>query len=131
MAWLYTDQWAAGFFDGEGCITIGQSKHLTPQHDLRIQVTQKATLPLKILAEEHGGKLYKMSRDCWNWKLHGLAAEKFLIRIQPFSLCKAPEITIALAFRRTVGAVGRKLPVGVTEKRMRLRDELSSLNRAT
>jgi hypothetical protein len=124
MGWLYSDEWAAGFFDGEGCVSISvdRSKQ-TPQHDLTVSVSQKHCRPLDELQIQHGGSISptKTPSGCWRWRLAGGKAERFLRRIYPHSLEKHSQITLALAFRGTIGTVGHRIGSDVTAHREAIR----------
>lgn len=132
MSWVYSDQWAAGFFDGEGSVSINRRNSRTPQHDLSVQVSQKQRPPLDELYIQHGGTIgqTKTPAGCWRWRLAGRKAEEFLIRIRPYVLVKRDVIDIAIDFRKTVVGTGKRLPFGVTNQREIFRKQIIEKNRS-
>jgi chorismate mutase len=59
MSWLYSDQWASGFFDGEGCISISKRQRTVGylEHHLSVQVSQNDKRPLLEIQKRFGGSL--------------------------------------------------------------------------
>ncbi len=109
MSWHYSDQWAAGFFDGEGCVTISR-RDRSPgfkEHFLAVQVGQNNKRPLEVLHARFGGCFTKSG--CWRWRCHGSAACRFLQAIGPYSLVKRREVDLALELRALIGIPGRRV----------------------
>ena len=52
---MLSDEYAAGFFDGEGCIHIAMGRSGIAQ--IRLEVSQKVTYMLELFQEKYGGKL--------------------------------------------------------------------------
>ena len=94
--------WAAGFFDGEGCIQIvlkrskGSPKKL---QELGIFISQKDRRPLALLKERFGGSLFWVHGGVSVLQLGPRAGEVFLRAIYPYSQVKREQIRIALDFR--------------------------------
>lgn len=96
--------WAAGFFDGEGCVYAGHDK--TPQgyHVWRfyIVVSQTDPRPLEALASRWGGtvKFKRRSqdhhKDQWSWTLRGQLAAVFIAEILPLLRVKSEVARAAL-----------------------------------
>jgi hypothetical protein len=121
MSWHYTDEWAAGFFDGEGCVCI--QKRLRGnflEHFLSVQVGQSTRLCLDELAARFGGGVTSYSKTggkFWRWRLHGTKAERFLKTIQPHSLVKRREIDAAIELRSAIGSPGKRSTPWAREKK--------------
>lgn len=81
--------WAAGFFDGEGCVSA--SEVITNGRWLRfqfsVQVSQAKRAPLDELQTTWGGRISQSTkhqphhRDQWRWQIVGLDAARFLTDI--------------------------------------------------
>lgn len=94
--------YAAGFFDGEGCISLGPTGRT-----VRAQmVLGNTNLPvLEWLREHWGGQIYAKKdriqrRPQWQWRLNESRTAVFLDDIGPFVKVKAPAIGNARAFLR-------------------------------
>ena len=99
-------EYIAGYFDGEGCITM----RIRPGNDscrLAVQV-QTANLPiLEILRSRFGGwigpnkhvdkRLINTTKQRYHWQLSGIQeCHDFLYSIQPFAIEKRSQIDTAL-----------------------------------
>lgn len=111
--WSYSDQWAAGFFDGEGCVSISRRQRTKSfvEHYLSVQVGQIIRAPLEALRQHNGGNIYQGTTQsrCWRWKIHGKPAERFLKSIYQFSIVKRHEISLALSLRALIGEPGKRV----------------------
>lgn len=136
--------WAAGFFDGEGCVLLARMRPRTPQSAvslrLGIAVAQKVREPLDTLAQRWGGtvRLSHESRtnrhaDAYDWRLHGAAAVVFLRDVRPYLRVKHRQADVGIAYGMTIGEgrrVGKRgVPAGLAAMRERLFIELRALNR--
>ena len=86
--------YAAGFFDGEGSISVSLMK----DRYLRIEVacSQKYSPALRWMQRTFGGNVYgEEGRGC-QWKLHGEDGTKFLHLVSPFLIVKAREAQLVL-----------------------------------
>ena len=130
MTWLYSDQWAAGFFDGEGCITVDMRRDKQPG-SICAQTTQKMKLPLSILQNKWGGTIdsFRQSSPCFRWRLSARQAEAFLTAIYPHSLVKRRQIEITFAYLKTMGKAGTRTPETVKQMRRALIKELADEKR--
>lgn len=103
--------WAAGFFDGEGHIGIYTRRRSWGNvvHIMRAGVTQRDRPALDLLVAEFSGYvgLPSCDGDCHRWSVQARKAEVFLRAIQPYSIVKAEQITVALAFMDRRIAVGQ------------------------
>jgi hypothetical protein len=113
--------WAAGFIDGEGCITLApQNRPRNNTHasvcSVLIQVTQINRVPLDKLVALFGGYVGTMrARNArqgwvWQWRLHR-ASEVIpvLESVMPYLVLKRPEAEVVLAYARTVGCGYRRI----------------------
>lgn len=97
-------EYAAGFFDGEGCVSItitGKNR----QTKLRVMVVNTDPRILETFRLTFGGCLSKPRTLGKGWKafrvltFNGDEAEAFLLKIKPFSLIKIKQINLALEFK--------------------------------
>lgn len=105
--------WAAGFFDGEGCIGISYSNPpsrreggRSRQFALCVQIVNTHRATLEFLRDIFGfGRLYTRKpanprcRSPHVWTVGSVMAGCFLRVIQPHSVTKAEQIRLALRFR--------------------------------
>ena len=73
--------WAAGFFDGDGCVTVThQVKQGKPYSWLSMSAAQSDRRPLERLASILGGRIIPVGPNAlsvkqrWRWQLTGRAA---------------------------------------------------------
>ena len=103
LAVIISTQYAAGFFDGEGCINItvrGPSRQVC----LRVMLVNTDAPILRFFQIQFGGRLAKprMNGDGWkefrqlNWSGHAAAA--FIREIEPYLILKKPQAQLALEF---------------------------------
>ena len=97
------DAWAAGFFDGEGC--IGAYHNGGGRYQLAVIVTNTDRRPLDIFLELYGGtfgvnkkETDPKHRTSWDVRLRGSEAEAFLRRILPYSVVNKDQIELVLNF---------------------------------
>lgn len=138
--------WCAGFFDGEGSISIPRANRKTGsgiltknQMWLQINITQNQKPPLLSIKELFGGRVVichqpaskKLLRPIWRWVADGPTAAKFLIAVRPYLRIKGVAADIALRFQTTVGNSGHVDNAAfVMAARVALKAELEAANRA-
>ncbi len=121
--------WAAGFVDGEGCITISTRVRSRNRRDygLSLYVGQVDPKPLLMLREMFGGSVVRKSRQkferrqMWMWRLTGRSAYAALLVIRPYLVVKADQADIAVEFQERMSSyvrVGRRVDDAETEARM-------------
>ena len=119
------EAYAAGLFDGEGCILVrhvGTPSHYTRRfyHQLNIKIQMTDREPLDILAQYFGGKVLPQKlvtpRQAYLWSLTNREAQKFLRVIHPYMVCKAEQARLALEY--PAGELG----VNITEEIVELRE---------
>jgi len=87
--------WTAGIIDGEGCIGIYQTRKDKITKRGVVQVGNTDFRMLQTLQNNFGGGIYQNSRrkrprskPIWNWMLVGWKTVPFLIKIEPYLVCK-------------------------------------------
>lgn len=99
-------EYAAGFFDGEGCVCIFIPKE--PQHYRRLQVqivntNEEVLLRFKKTFEGcvnlvEKSKINPRWKDSYTWTLTGGKAYTFLNKILPFLIVKKTKVELAIKF---------------------------------
>lgn len=92
--------WAAGFIDGEGCITIkkgGLTVAHRQRYTLSLSVSQVKLAPLLILRELFGGSITE-SVQINQWGVASRQAASALKQLEPFLVNKKSEAIVALEF---------------------------------
>lgn len=125
-AWQRDDLiYFAGFFDGEGCISIARQKKVWGNknqayfHRLRINLAQKDPSVLKQLYEIVGGSLH-CSNGIWKWYADDASAVQFLESITPFLRIKKTQAELALEFSKTKKGGNGSITAEVFDIRERL-----------
>jgi hypothetical protein len=104
VARQYDVIWAAGFFDGEGCVCIvKQVKRQKTYHWLDISVYQNHRASLEELQGLFGGSIVIEGR-AWKWRACGPTAGEALREMLPYLRVKRAQAEIAVAFQ------SRRLP---------------------
>ncbi len=110
-------QWAAGFFDGDGCVFIGKT------NTLYVIVNQAVTYKTNLdeLARLFGGIARKTGvpklpthNQTYTWTLCGKKAAAFCKQIEPHALLKRPQVLLGASHR-----VEEKIGAGETIKQMK------------
>lgn len=121
--------YAAGLFDGEGCVMI--TKTLNGHYSAVAKVAMTTKEPLFLLQELFGGSIavrpVKGRRKLqWDWSVYGRELERFLEAILPSLLVKFFQATLTLvliaSLKYTTGT-GKRVPVYIVELREFLRLE--------
>jgi len=143
--------YAAGFFDGEGHISIAKrtarsrkkyGTYTYERYDLIVTTSQVFSGPIIWLQERFGGRIRrsiaKRSYDRglyarWDWILSSQNGATFLRAVLPYLIVKRREAEIALDFVSTLSLVrpgSKKLPAWIQEKRAKLYGEIREARRA-
>lgn len=100
----------AGFFDGEGCISISKYQgpnNRTPVYFLQVVLVQKGISPLFELRELVGvGTIHdrtKYSKGVYEWRLPARDAAEFLVAILPYLRNKREQAEIAIEYQSKQG----------------------------
>jgi len=127
----------AGFFDGEGSITIHQNggkapRGKSPNHMLQVSIGNTNPLVLRWLHEEFGGSYClrrrpsERHRTCHQWIVRAHEALVFLIAIEPFLKMKKEQCNVALEFQSRKKRQG---PKQLSEEEVNWREEQRNLIR--
>jgi hypothetical protein len=117
----------AGFFDGEGSISILKRKkgEWNVSHFLRVSVGQKDGATLDWIKEKFGGNVYLVSRDgSYLWAVTDKNAYVFLKKIQSYLQYKKPQADLGIRFyeERILGATRRNRKIPLSEEELALRE---------
>ena len=95
----------AGFFDGEGCISLrtmmDKKKAKTPSYQVEVAIGQKNIATLQELHQMAGiGKVYESGggRGCATWRLTHIQSRDFLSVLLPYLRNKKQEAVLAIEF---------------------------------
>jgi hypothetical protein len=126
-------QWiiyAAGFFDGEGCISI--VFHKKKHYSLELAVSQADPNPLWAMQSLFGGRIVKhgqsVNRPVYYWKASSRQSMEAIKEMLPFLVVKREQAIIALQFRETI-TTDHKVTPDIVFKREALRKELARIKR--
>lgn len=138
--------WAAGFFDGEGCVMVELSKEKKCLHGYRTSlhatVTQTSLPCLHKYLEAFGGSITTTENRTPNgrrwavqyrWIARNQEALDFLMAIEPYCVVKKEQINAALQYPlfskdgKKYGNKGNPLPDDVFEARLQLRKFLQDI----
>lgn len=96
-----TEQYLAGFFDGEGSVILAKTGAIM------LQMTSTTHEVLEKIQEEFGGSLCQFSYSlkgrmvpCWIWRVGGEAALELVKRIRPYCLVKGEEMDLLQQYRK-------------------------------
>lgn len=93
--------WAAGFFDGEGCVYIDRRKSAgmrAESHSLHLSVGQKVKQPLELLVRLFGGSI-RQDTLIYRWHVSGPTAANALRFMLPYLTLKKPQAELGLLFQ--------------------------------
>lgn len=133
-------QWliyAAGFFDGEGCISIIRTRargKLSRNYYLQLSTGQLDPAPLFILQSLFGGYIKsppkKEQRTVYRWTLTHKRAGPTIAELLPYLIVKRKQAECGLEFASITNA-GRNMTDEVLAERERLCQKLTSLKYCT
>ena len=137
MSYTHEVSWAAGFFDGEGYVTIRERSH--PKYTgyyLRIGINHVAIEPLLEMQRLFGGTIEKQNPDKvvgnrkprHRWTTGTSNAAETLKKMLPYMKNKNKVAALALDFQTTIGAHGQKVSDEMQEKRKFFKQEITRLN---
>lgn len=134
-------EYMAGFFDGEGSISIVHSRHKDGRNTFQVLV-QISNINKKILdlyKEAFGGQVYEVKtkksnhRQAYYWKVVSRDANKFLRAIYPYLKLKFLQAELAIEFQELIDvtkkqARGKKLNKKQIEFRKEYQNNMKRLN---
>ena len=95
----------AGFFDGEGSVTVGRKTRSTGDRSyfLQISITQPSLPALEVYQSYFGGHVGSVKRPAgmsptWQWSPHQAGKTLFLSSLLPFIVLKKQQFERALEF---------------------------------
>lgn len=112
--------YAAGFFDGEGTVSIAKPSAWSRQYKMIVRITQVTELPLKELKKKWGGCVclrkmnYKNSKhhDIYIWTISNAKARIFLEDVYPYVMVKRAVTILGLEFQRVAT---RQIAIGMNK----------------
>jgi hypothetical protein len=121
----FNSSYAAGFFDGEGCISF-RKNGVWPT--IRVDANQVDRRPLAYLHSYYGGTLASRNvskynpnaRDIWVWHTSARIALGVLRDISPYLICKAELAEVAIRYLESLANGTRGRPL--TEKEAEVRN---------
>jgi hypothetical protein len=106
---MLSNEYSAGLFDGEGCISINKTKgsknnpYTRPGFQLRVSVTNTNIDVLNFLQKTYGGKVYirekKNARNYGNWITVSNQCVEPLTLWTPHLIIKKEQASVALEFQ--------------------------------
>lgn len=122
MTFKETDlSWAAGFFDGEGCISFAKRiRNKNPEYELTLTIGQANISPLRKFQKLFGGRLRKDNLGYFRWYSNSKETLKILKLIKPYMFLKKKEAQIALLYEHLYTGKGSKASLEDLEKKDRL-----------
>jgi len=125
---MLSNEYVAGFFDGEGCVSINTTGRCT------ISITQKNPEVLYLIQKQYGGNVHckwKKHFECSHWLTNGKQdVIRFLNLIKPYVVVKKKEIDLGLQAAALVrdGNIGcNPLSIEERETRMLIRQQMQEL----
>lgn len=133
--------WCAGFFDGEGFVTIQKrnSKVNGKYYEsfyLRIGVNHVAIEPLEELKRVLGGTIRVQNPDKvvgnrkqrHSWQMSCAQAKEALIKMMPYFRNKWDVAELGIELQNTMGNTGKRTTQGLQIYRAMLKNKISVLN---
>lgn len=122
---MITDEYAAGFFDGEGHLHISNNHGAGLKyryHTLVVSVGQNDPRPLRELQETYGGAIHKnitsSGKQYGQWVLNNHRAASFLEKVLPHLIVKRAQALEAVEFVKLLRIGSKRL----TEEDLVLRE---------
>ena len=134
------NSYIAGFFDGEGCVSIKRTGGSGNYLQVVAQIINTDIDILKKFKEKFSGNIHVMYRTKPNhktgytWKVASKSAYEFLLAIYPYAIIKRDRIKLALEFQeRIVNKNGLRDKCHLTNDerllRLGLREQMLLLNK--
>lgn len=113
--------WAAGFFDGEGCVNVSQGR-------LMVMVGQVDPSPLGLLQVMWGGSVGERNDGVAQWAISGTPAVEFLTAILPYLTVKERVAALGIALQDTVVGRGHRPSKQSLALRQQIMRQVSAIN---
>lgn len=135
MSKTHRISWAAGFFDGEGYVTVQERGGKYKGYYLRIGVNHVLPEPLEEMQNLFGGNIRKQNpqkiignrKQRHEWGLSCKKAESALRQMLPFMKNKQNVTKLALDLQNSMGTT-QKVPEEIRELRRDIKTEIQRLN---
>ncbi|HET8688235.1 MAG TPA: LAGLIDADG family homing endonuclease [Methanosarcina sp.] len=141
MSYTHKLAWCAGFFDGEGFVTIQKRKakvngKIYEGHYLRIGINHVAIEPLLEMQKVLGGTIRQQTEHTvvgnrkrrHSWQMSTNNAAEALKKMMPYLLNKNKVAGVALDFQSTISKDKQKLDDTVYQLRENYKQEITLLN---
>jgi hypothetical protein len=141
MSYAHDLAWCAGFFDGEGFVTIQKrnSKVNGKYYEsfyLRIGINHVNPEPLYEIQRILGGTIRQQNiekvvgnrKQRHSWQMSCNQAAEALVKMMPYFRNKAKAAEIGLELQNTMGKTKEKVALNLIELRLKLKADLQSLN---
>lgn len=94
-----SDEYIAGIFDGEGCITVNKSQKEVGTYNLTVVLGMRCPTIPRILKEIYGGGLARRPNGVSVWMLRCNKAVLFLKKIVPYLIVKKKQALLGIAYQ--------------------------------
>lgn len=131
----------AGFFDGEGSISISRIKGKLGRNDIfvvLISISNTNPEILSYICKEFGGNFHQTKhqikdgykrKNIYKWSASSKIAENFLSKILPYLILKKEQANMALEFQKTLKRKGnQRLSVDELDYRKMVKLKIMELN---
>lgn len=128
---MLTPEYVAGFFDGEGCVYVDNTKEKV--YVLKITLAQNTKLILEKIKEIYGGNIYTRQPtstkqyEVYQWTASGQEAFNFILSIIPHSIVKQQELLRAIQFPLKI--IGVNPSPEIIEQRKNIREDLQKFKK--
>lgn len=131
-----TPQYIAGFFDGEGSVSIATNHTKTSRKNyyLKVQIANTFKDLLDQIKDNYGGYIWEVKKktshhkQSYVWVVVSRQAERFLTDILPHLLIKKPQALLGLEFQKRLTTGGGKLKKEEKDFRINTRNSMIELN---
>lgn len=141
MSHTHNVAWAAGFFDGEGFVTIQKRKSTVnnkvyESFYLRIGINHVAIEPLLEMQRLFGGNIRQQTEHTvvgnrkrrHSWGVSCTKAKEVLIQMMPYFLNKNKVAELGIELQNTMGKTGERTTEELQLLRSMLKEKISTLN---
>jgi hypothetical protein len=116
--------YAAGLFDGEGCVQAHAYKN--GNFKVLLEICMDDPRGILMLHEHYGGSLLPFTRDTdktnWRWRIHGSDADAFCADMlsSEFCVCKREQLKLFQQLRKLMNAKAGYGPISTTNRKRRV-----------
>lgn len=128
----FTDAYAAGLFDGDGCVMTPMRGGRHKTCIVRVAIASEWRTELDLFQKRYGGGIYRNGGKNYCWIATGNVAEDFLLKILPHSKMKADRIREALKIRelsRELRHTFRSKQLKMVDAMLEVRSLVMAMNR--